>query len=206
MNNPETPLVAILRGIKPTEIVAVGEALVAAGVTYIEVPLNSPDPFSSIEMLVAACGSDAICGAGTVMNVEQIDQLKRLGARLIVSPHIDEALVEAALEKDMMVFPGVATITEALRATQAGATHLKFFPAGDLGSRYLSSIREVMPKNVKVFAVGHVGEDDLAEFWRAGANGFGIGSGLYRPGDSPEQVYARAKSYVQVVKSILKEE
>jgi 2-dehydro-3-deoxyphosphogalactonate aldolase len=198
----ELPLIAILRGVKPTEITSVAEALVTAGIKYIEVPLNSPEPFSSIEMLVAACGDDAVCGAGTVMSVEQVNRLSEIGAQLIVSPHLDPEIVEASLNKDMLVFPGVATATEALTAVAAGATHLKLFPAGDLGSRFLGSVREVIPKQVKIFAVGHIGANEFDKFWSAGASGFGIGSGLYRPGDSAEAVFERAKQYVAIMKTL----
>ena len=196
------PLVAILRGVRPTEITAVGEALVTAGVEYIEVPLNSPDPFSSIEMLLAACGEDAVCGAGTVMSVEQVKKLADIGAELVVSPHIDPVLVETALEHEMLVLPGVATATEMLTAIAAGASNLKLFPAGDLGAGYLASLRAVIPPGIKVFAVGNIGEDELEEYWAAGARGFGIGSGLYRPGDSAELVFEKAKRYVEKVRTI----
>ncbi len=197
------PLVAILRGITPTEIVSVGEALVAAGIQYIEVPLNSPDPYSSIEMLVAACGADAVCGAGTVMSVDQVDKLAALESKLVVSPHLDESIVETALANNMMVLPGIATVTEAIKAINAGASALKLFPAGDLGANYLSSICEILPGGTDVIAVGHIGVDNLHEFWRAGANGFGIGSGLYKSGDSAEQVFEKAKTYVSMVQRLV---
>lgn len=203
MKSDAPPLIAILRGIKPTEIVPVGESLVAAGIKYIEVPLNSPDPFTSIEMLLAACGNEATCGAGTVTSLEQLDRLTQLGAKLVVSPHLDEQLVEAATSENMMVLPGVATVTEAYRAIAAGATDLKLFPAGDIGANFLSSIREVLPVNVNVYAVGRIAEADLPAFWQAGATGFGIGSGLYRPGDNPDQVYSRAQNYVAAVSRLV---
>ncbi len=203
MDNSRLPLIAILRGIEPREIVDVGMALVAAGVEYIEVPLNSPDPFSSIEMLVASCGEHAICGAGTVMTVEQVERLADSGAKLIVSPHTNEDLITAAIKRELMVYPGVATVSEAIRAIDAGAQQLKLFPAGDLGARYISSIKEVLPKRVPIFAVGHVDLEELALFWRAGARGFGIGSGLYRPGDTPLQVEKKAEQYVRSVRNLL---
>lgn len=202
MASKRLPLVAILRGITPKEIVSVGEALVAAGVEMIEVPLNSPDPFSSIEMLVAACGEHAMCGAGTVTTVEQIERLNDIGAELVVSPHTNEALVTTAIELEMTVMPGVVTPTEAMAAIDAGAEHLKLFPAGDLGPGYLGSIKEILPKRVKVFAVGRIGIDDLRTYWDAGAQGFGIGSGLYRPGDTAKDVAAKAARYVELMKVI----
>lgn len=197
------PLVAILRGIKPTEVVDVANSLVEAGIRYIEVPLNSPEAFASIEMLIAAVGDDAVCGAGTVMTTEEVVKLANLGARLVVSPHTDEQLIAAAHQRDLLVLPGVATATEAFTAIQAGATHLKMFPAGVLGARYLASLMDVLPNAVKVFAVGNIGAPDLDEFWLAGARGFGIGSGLFRPGDTPDAVFTKAKRFVDQLSNIL---
>ncbi len=196
------PLIAILRGIKPDEIVAVANSLVEAGIKYIEVPLNSPEPFVSIEKLIAAVGDVAVCGAGTVMTANQVEQLSNLGAKLVVSPHTDEDIIATAVRHDLLVLPGVATATEAFTAIRAGARHLKLFPAGDLGARYLSSLIDVLPTNVKVIAVGHIGIAEIDEFWQAGAGGFGIGSGMYRPGDSPEDVGKKARSYVTRMKQL----
>ena len=197
------PLVAILRGIKPAEVVDVANSLLEAGVRYIEVPLNSPEAFASIEMLVAAVGDDAVCGAGTVMTTDEVAKLADLGAKLLVSPHTDERLIAAAVEQNLLVLPGVATPTEAFTAIRAGATHLKLFPAGVLGSPFLASLMDVLPKAVKVFAVGHIGASDLEAFWLAGARGFGIGSGLYRPGDTPDAIYTKTKSFVDQLSHIL---
>ena len=202
MTENRLPLIAILRGITSREIVGIGEALVGAGVEYIEVPLNSPDPFSSIEMLIASCGQHAVCGAGTVLTVEQVERLANSGAKLVVSPHTNEKLIAAAVEKSMLVYPGVATVSEAIRAIDAGAEQLKLFPAGDIGAGYLSSIKEVLPKRVPLYAVGRIGLQELELFWRAGARGFGIGSGLYRPGDKPAEVAHKAEQYVTRVKEL----
>jgi 2-dehydro-3-deoxyphosphogalactonate aldolase len=199
MNPKPLPLIAILRGVTPDDIESVAAALVSAGVEYIEVPLNSPDPLRSIEILSRQFGEQALCGAGTVMSVTEIDTIASLGSKLIVSPHIDEALVQAAVAKNLLVFPGVATITEALTAIRAGARHLKLFPAGDLGASYLKSISAVLPEGVSVFAVGGIGPDDLSDFWQAGARGFGIGTGLYRPGMPVDEIEDRAKQYVDLV-------
>lgn len=203
MMNDALPLVAILRGIQPQEVVEVGKSLVDAGIQAIEVPLNSPVPFSSIERLIEACGSDAMCGAGTVTSVDQVDKLAELGAKLVVSPHTNPNLIEAALGHEMMVLPGVATATEAFTAIAAGATKLKLFPAGDLGGAYVKSLCEVIPKTIQVLAVGHLTQENLSQFWQSGARGFGIGSGIYKPGDSPKDVSEKAKGYVEIVRELV---
>ena len=197
------PLVAILRGIQPQEVVEVGLSLLEAGIQAIEVPLNSPEPFRSIERLVEACGGEAICGAGTVTSVDQVDKLVEIGAKLVVSPHTDPNLIEAVVAHEAIVLPGVATATEAFTAIGAGATKLKLFPAGDLGSAYVKSLCEVIPKTIQVFAVGHLTQENLSQFWQSGARGFGIGSGIYKPGDSAEVVFQKAKGYVEVVRELV---
>ena len=201
----DLPLIAILRGITLEEVEPISNALVAAGVRYLEIPLNSPDPLPSIERLVLLHGKQAQCGAGTVKTVEEVDMVARAGGTLIVSPHIDVEIVTESLARNMTVFPGVATATEALMAIRAGATRLKLFPAGDLGSGYLKSISAIMPNAVEVFAVGNIGLDDLERFWQAGASGFGIGSDLYRPGSDAEKVYDQACRYVAAVERLLEE-
>jgi 2-dehydro-3-deoxyphosphogalactonate aldolase len=203
MNTEPLPLVAILRGIQPHELVGVAEVLVDAGVGYIEVPLNSPQPFDSIQRLVSTCGERAICGAGTVMTVEQVAQLADIGAQLIVSPHMNPDLIAAAVARELTVLPGVATMTEAMGALDAGATLLKLFPAGEIGIGYLKSINEVLPPAARVFAVGGVTTANLADFWQAGAAGFGVGSGIYRPGDSPQTVRDKASNYVTLLKDLV---
>ncbi|MFN3237583.1 MAG: 2-dehydro-3-deoxy-6-phosphogalactonate aldolase [Pseudomonadales bacterium] len=203
MNTEPLPLVAILRGIQPHEVAGVTEALLDAGVGYIEVPLNSPEPFASIERLVSSCGDRAICGAGTVTTVEQVAQLADMGAQLIVSPHMNPALIAAAVARQLTVLPGVATMTEAMGAIDAGATMLKLFPAGEIGVGYLKSINEVLPPSARVFAVGGINEANLATFWQAGAAGFGMGTGIYRPGDSPQTVHDKASNYVALLKDLM---
>lgn len=202
MRENKLPLIAILRGITLQEVEPVSKALFDAGVRYIEIPLNSPDPFTSIEALASLMGQRAICGAGTVMSVADIERVANCGGKLIVSPHINVELVTAALARDMLVFPGVATVTEAIAAIDAGATHLKLFPAGDLGAGYLKSIHAVLPENVSVYAVGGIDLEDLDAFWRAGARGFGIGSGLYQPGMAASRVFELAAQYVRAVERL----
>ncbi|MFT4633148.1 MAG: 2-dehydro-3-deoxyphosphogalactonate aldolase [Candidatus Azotimanducaceae bacterium] len=203
MRQDNLPLIAILRGITLPEIEPVSRALFDAGVRYIEIPLNSPDPFTSIEALTAYIGDEAICGAGTVMTVTDIERVASCGGKLIVSPHTNVKLIAAALARELLVFPGVATATEAITAVDAGATHLKLFPAGDLGAGYLKSIRVVLPADVHVYAVGGIGLDDLGAFWNSGAKGFGIGSGVYRPGMAASQVFELATQYVRAVESLI---
>tara|TARA_R110002073_G_scaffold7456_14_gene42444 strand:- start:10 stop:627 length:618 start_codon:yes stop_codon:yes gene_type:complete len=203
MYSNDLPLVAILRGITLSEVGPISNALYEAGIRYIEIPLNSPTPFDSIAALIELQGERAICGAGTVTTVEEVTRLAECGAKLIVSPHIDTQIVEAALARDMLVMPGVATITEALTAIKAGATHLKLFPAGDLGAGYLKSINAVIPVGIKIFAVGNIGLADLTAFTEAGACGFGIGGGIYRPGMSATEVFDRAKQYVSAVEACI---
>ena len=202
MSEDNLPLIAILRGITLQEVEPVSKALFEAGVRYIEIPLNSPDPFASIEVLTGLMGQQAVCGAGTVMSVTDIEKVANCGGKLIVSPHINVDLVAAALARDMLVFPGVATVTEAITAIDAGAIHLKLFPAGDLGAGYLKSIHAVLPASASIYAVGGIGLDDLGEFWNAGARGFGIGGGLYRPGMAASRVFELATQYVRAVECL----
>tara|TARA_R110002110_G_scaffold247241_7_gene463581 strand:+ start:373 stop:987 length:615 start_codon:yes stop_codon:yes gene_type:complete len=199
----ELPLIAILRGITLDEVEPVTNALVAAGVCYLEIPLNSPAPLRSIERMIELHGAKAYCGAGTVQTVAEVNEVAGLGGRLIVSPHLDVEIVKATRAQNMLSLPGVATITEALMAIRAGAKQLKLFPAGDLGSGYLKSISAVLPAEVRVFAVGNIGLDDLQSFSLAGASGFGIGSGLYQPGLDPERVYRQAEQYVKAIEQLV---
>lgn len=206
MDNKHLPLIAILRGITLPEVEPVSKALFEAGIRYIEIPLNSPDPFPSIAALVALYGDRALCGAGTVTTIDDVERLVECGAKLSVSPHTDGQLIKAGLDGGLVVFPGVATITEAMAAIGAGATGLKLFPAGDLGVGYLKSISAVMPRNIPIFAVGNIGLQDLASFWQAGARGFGIGGGIYKPGMPAVQVHELALQYVAAVKALVEDE
>jgi 2-dehydro-3-deoxyphosphogalactonate aldolase len=186
------PLVAILRGVTPDEAVPVGEALVAGGITVLEVPLNSPEPVESIRRLATRFGDRALIGAGTVMTTDQLDQVAAAGGRLLVTPHADVALVRAAKRHGMLAAPGCFTPTEAFALLAAGADALKLFPAEAASPTVLRALLAVLPKGTAVLPVGGMGAETIPAWRAAGAAGFGIGSSLYRPGDAAEVVGARA--------------
>lgn len=196
------PLVAILRGINPDAAVAVGEALVAAGFAIIEVPLNSPSPFDSIERLAKALGERALVGAGTVMSGEAVEQVAAAGGRLIVMPHADTAVIRAAKAAGLLSVPGFATATEAFAALDAGADALKLFPAEAAPPPVLKALRAVLPKAVPVLPVGGIAPESMAAYWAAGASGFGLGSALYKPGDAPDAVLHKATAFRQAFEAL----
>lgn len=188
------PIIAILRGVQPAEVTAIGAALIEAGVTRIEVPLNSPSPFDSIAALAKSFGSDAEIGAGTVLTADDAHRVAEAGGRLIVAPNLDMDVGAAAKSIGAAWYPGVFTVTECFAALKAGATGLKLFPAFQMGPQGLKALRDVLPGDAQVYAVGGVGPDDFATWRAAGADGFGIGGALYRPGDSAEDVSAKARA------------
>ncbi len=188
-------LIAILRGITPGEATLAAQALVAAGITRIEVPLNSPDPYASIRAMVAATAGTEI-GAGTVLTVEEVAQVQAAGGTLVVSPNCDPEVIAATRAAGMASWPGVMTPTECFAAIKAGATGLKLFPGSLIGPEGLKAIRAVLPKDLPVYAVGGAGPTNFAEWMRAGANGFGIGTALYTPGLSTADIANRAAAIV----------
>jgi len=190
------PLIAILRGIERREAADIAEALIDAGIDRIEVPLNSPDPFQSIGRMVEAHGEHAIIGAGTVLTAEQVAHVYRVGGTLVVSPNCEKAVIKATKTLGMQSFPGVLTPTECFSALKWGADGLKVFPAFQMGTEGLKSLRAVLPAETQVYMVGGAGPDNFGDWLSAGANGFGIGSFLYKPGDGREEIAARARDIV----------
>ena len=193
------PLVAVLRGITPEEIPAVGAALVDAGFRVLEVPLNSPRAFDSIRLLADRYGTSCLIGAGTVLAVDDVARVRAAGGQVIVMPHADAAVIRAAKAQQMVCVPGVATPTEAFAALAAGADGLKMFPAEALPPAALKAWRAVLPKDTLVFAVGGMKPDNLEPYWAAGATGFGTGSNLYKPGADPAEVRTVARAYADAI-------
>lgn len=189
-------LVAILRGVKPDEVEAVASALVEAGISIIEVPLNSPEPFESISRLARSFGDQAVVGAGTVTKVADVDRLHDAGGRIVVSPNCNPSVIARAVERSMIPMPGVFTATECFAALDAGATAIKLFPASVAGTGGLKAIKAVLPADCDVYAVGGVSAANMAEWLAAGIAGFGIGTALYTPGFTVEQVAKVARETV----------
>lgn len=198
------PLIAILRGITPDEAVDVTQALVDAGITLIEVPLNSPDPLVSIAAMAKAFAGRAMIGAGTVLSVQAVQDVAAVGGTLIVSPNADPAVIAQTKRLGLQSWPGVMTPTECFAALAAGADGLKFFPGNLVGPDGLKAIRAVLPKGTRCFAVGGAGPANFAQWLAAGADGFGIGTALYSPGLTGAEVGAKARAIVDAYKDAAK--
>jgi 2-dehydro-3-deoxyphosphogalactonate aldolase len=196
------PLIAILRGVKPSEAVGIGQALVDASFTIIEVPLNSPEPLESISLLAKAFGARVLVGAGTVTTADQVLEVGEVGGRLIVMPHADPHVVQAAKAGGLYAVPGFATPTEAFAMTAAGADALKLFPAEANPPKVLRALRAVLSKGMPVLPVGSITPDNMADYWAAGANGFGLGSALYKAGATPAQVAASSAQFIAALRKI----
>ena len=195
----EVPLVAILRGLTPDRAQAVGDALFSAGIRAIEVPLNSPEPFKSIALLSKQFGNSCLIGAGTVLEVGDVDRTRDAGGQLIVSPNTEPRVIARALSLGMVSMPGFATATEAFAATAAGATRLKLFPAATYGPAHVTALRAVLPMHIKVYAVGGVGAEQIDSWLGAGAAGFGLGSELFKPDYAIADIAARARRVVEAI-------
>jgi 2-dehydro-3-deoxyphosphogalactonate aldolase len=192
----QCPLIAIVRGVTPGEAEGIGQAIYEAGIRIIEVPLNSPEPLDSIKRLAQRFGDRMLVGAGTVFTPANVEDVHAVGGRLIVSPHFNPAVVRAAVQAGMVACPGYFTPTEAFAALDAGATALKLFPAEAASPDVLKAQRAVIPADVPVMIVGGVKPDNMAGWLAAGASGFGLGGGLYQPGQSPEDTLDKARAYL----------
>jgi 2-dehydro-3-deoxyphosphogalactonate aldolase len=195
------PIVAILRGVKPEEVESICMALETAGISIVEVPLNSPDPLASIAILARIFGSRMLVGAGTVTTAEQVHQVKDAGGRLIVTPHADPAIVREAKALGMIVAPGFFTPAEAFAMLQAGADALKMFPAEVLGIAMFKALKAVLPREARVIPVGGINASTIAPWMAAGATGFGAASSIYEPGDDAGTVSRKATALIEAVQA-----
>jgi 2-dehydro-3-deoxyphosphogalactonate aldolase len=198
----ELPIVAILRGVTPARIEGVAGALFEAGIRAIEVPLNSPEPFKSIEILAKAFGDRCLTGAGTVLDVANVDRVADAGGKLLVTPNTNPAVIARGVEKGLTVMPGFFTPSEGFAAVTAGSRYLKLFPASTGGIDHLKAMLAVLPKSVPVYAVGGVGAANMAEWRKGGAAGFGLGSELFKPDFSDEEISARARKCVAAFRAV----
>ncbi len=191
------PLFAVLRGLEPNRAADVGEALVQGGFEILEVTMNSPDPIASIRAIADRVAGRALIGAGTVTRIEDLAELAAAGARIIVSPHTDVSLIAAARARGLITLPGIFTASEAFAALGAGASGLKIFPAEAMPPEGVKALRAVLPPTAPIYVVGGISADNMAGYLRAGANGFGIGSSLFRPGKPLAQIEADARHFVE---------
>ena len=196
-------IIAILRGITPDEAVPITEALIDAGITSIEVPLNSPDPFTSIKQMVDAFGQTALIGAGTVLNPDDVQRLHQIGAGMVVSPDCNPRVIVATKQAGMKSYPGVMTPTECFTALRNGADGLKLFPGSLIGPEGLKAIKAVLPPGTETYAVGGAGPSNFADWRAAGVDGFGIGSALYKPGASVAEIKTRAAEIVAAYDEVM---
>lgn len=198
----QLPLVAILRGIRPEEVEAIADSLYTEGFRVIEVPLNSPQALDSITRLARRMPEDALIGAGTVLSTDAVRDVQQAGGRLIVMPHADVAVIRAAKASALACVPGAATPTEAFAALQAGADALKLFPAELVTPAVVKALRAVLPRDVKLLPVGGITPETMASYHRAGAAGFGLGSALYAPGMTADDVGLRARAFAQAWRAL----
>jgi 2-dehydro-3-deoxyphosphogalactonate aldolase len=196
----QCPMIAIIRGVTPGEAVETGRALIDGGIRIIEVPLNSPDPMGSISALADAFGDEALIGAGTVLTTKDVEQVRDAGGKIVVSPNMNPAVIRATVEAGMVSSPGIFTPSEAFAALDAGAHTLKLFPAEGASPKVMKAMRAVLPKDVPFLVVGGVTPESVRGWMEAGADGFGLGGGLYKPGQSPEETLVKARAYVEAVR------
>jgi 2-dehydro-3-deoxyphosphogalactonate aldolase len=192
----QCPLIGIIRGVTADQALATARALYAGGIRIIEVPLNSPDPLKSISSIADALGDDALVGAGTVLTVDDVERVKQARGQLVVSPNMNPEVIGATVAAGMVSCPGIFTPTEAFAALRAGATVIKLFPAEAASPKVVKAMRAVLPKDSTLLIVGGVTPESMRGWLDAGANGFGLGGGLYKPGQSPEETLQKARAYV----------
>ena len=197
----QLPLIAILRGIQPGEALSVAEALHRCGYKCLEIPLNSPDAFKTIEIIAREFGSTKLIGAGTVLNAQAVTDTVSAGGQIVVSPNLDDEVAQACRHHDCIYCPGVATPSEAFRALKLGASALKFFPAELITPTVVKAMRAVLPTDAIVLPVGGISPDNMPDYLSVGANGFGLGSGLYKPGKSIEEITNDANGYVAAMQN-----
>jgi 2-dehydro-3-deoxyphosphogalactonate aldolase len=199
MSSPQA--IAILRGITPARAPEIGAALFEAGFRCIEVPLNSPEPLRSIQLLAEAHGQNCLVGAGTVLTPAEVERVHGAGGKLVVAPNCEPTVIRRALELGLRVLPGIATPTEAFNALAAGATDLKLFPASSHGPRHLKALKSVLPKHVRIFPTGGIGSRDIAEWLESGADGFGFGSELFKPAYTLTEIRERAGTLLEALRT-----
>jgi 2-dehydro-3-deoxyphosphogalactonate aldolase len=196
----QCPLVAIIRGVTPAEAADIGRALLAGGIRIVEVPLNSPEPFDSIRNISDALGEEALVGAGTVLDPADVERVRSAGGRIVVSPNVNRQVIAATLEAGMVSSPGFFTPSEAFQALEFGADALKFFPAEAGSPQVVRALRAVLPRQVPILVVGGVTPRSIADWLDSGADGFGLGGGLYKPGQSAEETLQKARAFAAAVR------
>jgi 2-dehydro-3-deoxyphosphogalactonate aldolase len=194
-------IVAIIRGVKPEEAVDVAQTMYDAGIRIVEVPLNSPSPFLSISRIAKALGDKMLVGAGTVLSENEVKQLHDSGGKIVVSPNVNQDVIRETKNKNMLSFPGVMTVTECLQAIAAGADGLKIFPAGVVGMPFIKAAKVILPKKLPIIAVGGVDEENILQWKAAGADGYGLGSSLYKPGMSLDAIFQNSRAVVEKLRS-----
>ena len=198
----EMPLIAVLRHVTPAAVEAVADALYRAGFRIAEVPLNSPDPFASIAVMSRAFAGRMVVGAGTVCTTAEVDAVAAAGGQIVVSPHTAPTVIRNTLKRGLTPVPGFSTATEAFSALEAGARYLKLFPASTVGPAHATALSAVLPHETRLIAVGGIGPNDMAAWWSAGAHGFGLGTDIYRPGRSADEVFERAQAAVTAFRAL----
>ena len=193
---PKDAVIAIIRGVTPDQALDVAKTMYDAGIRIIEVPLNSPEPFKSIAKIVDAFGDKMLVGAGTVLTVEQVHELKDCGGQLVVSPNMNPQVIKKTKDLGMLSYPGIMTVTEAIQAIDAGADGLKFFPAGVVGKSFIKAVKVILPKQLPIVAVGGVDDENIFEWREAGADAYGLGSSLFKPSMSLDTIFSKSQSVI----------